>query len=99
GQYPAFIHLYTRLHRRPPAEADMQQNFRVSPPSVHQMLLTLEREGFIKRQPRRPPLHRTARRPETPARATLIPGSTCHNPCAAVLEPVLNWRIPKQIIA
>ena len=39
GQYLAFIHLYTRLHRRPPAEADMQQYFRVSPPSVHQMVL------------------------------------------------------------
>jgi hypothetical protein len=25
GQYLAFIHLYTRLHRRPPAEADMQR--------------------------------------------------------------------------
>ena len=35
GQYLAFIHLYTRLHRRPPAETDMQQYFRVSPPSVH----------------------------------------------------------------
>jgi hypothetical protein len=45
GQYLAFIHLYTRLHRRPPAEADMQQYFRVSPPSVHQMVLTLQREG------------------------------------------------------
>jgi hypothetical protein len=52
GQYLAFIHLYTRLHRRPPAETDMQQYFRVSPPSVHQMVLTLEREGFIRRQPR-----------------------------------------------
>jgi len=52
GQYLAFIHLYTRLHRRPPAETDMQQYFRVSPPSVHQMVLTLERAGFIKRQPR-----------------------------------------------
>jgi hypothetical protein len=30
GQYLAFIHLYTRLHRRPPAEADMRQYFRVS---------------------------------------------------------------------
>ena len=39
GQYLAFIHLYTRLHRRPPAETDMQQYFRVSPPSVHQMVL------------------------------------------------------------
>jgi Mn-dependent DtxR family transcriptional regulator len=52
GQYLAFIHLYTRLHRRPPAETDMQEYFRVSPPSVHQMVLTLERAGYIKRQPR-----------------------------------------------
>jgi hypothetical protein len=52
GQYLAFIHLYTRLHRRPPAETDMQEYFRVSPPSVHQMVLTLERAGFIRRQPR-----------------------------------------------
>jgi Mn-dependent DtxR family transcriptional regulator len=52
GQYLAFIHLYTRLHRRAPAETDMQQYFRVSPPSVHQMVLTLERAGLIKRQPR-----------------------------------------------
>ena len=52
GQYLAFIHLYTRLHRQPPAETDMQQFFSVSPPSVHQMVLTLERAGFIRRQPR-----------------------------------------------
>ena len=54
GQYLAFIHLYMRLHRRPPAEADMQEYFRVSPPSVHQMVLMLERGGFIRRQPRTP---------------------------------------------
>jgi Mn-dependent DtxR family transcriptional regulator len=54
GQYLAYIYLYTRLHRRPPAEADMQEYFRVSPPSVHQMVLTLEREGLIRRQPRAP---------------------------------------------
>src|SRR5262245_59816907 len=54
GQYLAFIHLYTRLHRRPPAETDMQEYFRVSPPSVHQMVLTLERAGFICRRPRTP---------------------------------------------
>ena len=55
GQYLAFIHLYTRLHRRPPAETDMQEYFRVSPPSVHQMVLSLERARLIKRQPRTPP--------------------------------------------
>jgi Mn-dependent DtxR family transcriptional regulator len=54
GQYLAYIHLYTRLHRRPPAETDMQEYFRVSPPSVHQMVVTLERAGFIRRQPRTP---------------------------------------------
>ena len=52
GQYLAYIYAYTRLHRRPPAEADMQHYFRVSPPSVHQMVLTLERAGFIRRKPR-----------------------------------------------
>jgi SOS-response transcriptional repressor LexA len=51
GQYLAFIDAYTRVHGRPPAEADMQRHFRVSPPSVHQMVLTLERAGLIRRQP------------------------------------------------
>jgi hypothetical protein len=51
GQYLAYIHLYTRLHRRPPAEADIQQYFCVTPPSVRQMVLTLERAGFIRRKP------------------------------------------------
>ena len=51
GQYLAFIHAYTRVLGRPPAEADMQRHFRVTPPSVHQMVLTLERLGLIRRQP------------------------------------------------
>jgi Mn-dependent DtxR family transcriptional regulator len=51
GQYLAFIYAYSRMFRRPPAEADMQRHFRVSPPSVHQMILTLERTGLIRRQP------------------------------------------------
>lgn len=51
GQYLAFIYYYGKLHGRPPAEADMQQYFRVSPPSVHQMVLTLERRGLIARTP------------------------------------------------
>jgi SOS-response transcriptional repressor LexA len=51
GQYLAFIDAYTRVHGRPPAETDMQRHFWVSPPSVHQMVLTLERAGLIRRQP------------------------------------------------
>ena len=38
GQYLAFIHLYTKLNGRPPAEADIQHYFRVSPPAVHDMV-------------------------------------------------------------
>jgi repressor LexA len=51
GQYLAFIHYYTQIHRCPPAETDMQRHFRVSPPSVHQMIVRLEENGFIKRTP------------------------------------------------
>ena len=51
GQYLAFIYAYTTLHRRPPAEADMQAFFRVSPPSVHQMVLQLERLRLLQRTP------------------------------------------------
>jgi DNA-binding MarR family transcriptional regulator len=51
GQYLAFVHLYTKLHRRPPAEADMQDYFRTTPPAVHQMVVTLERRGLISRVP------------------------------------------------
>jgi Mn-dependent DtxR family transcriptional regulator len=50
GQYLAFIYAYTRLNGRSPAEADMQRYFKVSPPSVHQMVLTLERLGLIRRR-------------------------------------------------
>jgi len=51
GQYLAFIHAYTLVLGRPPAEADLRRHFRVTPPSVHQMLMTLERAGLIQRQP------------------------------------------------
>jgi Mn-dependent DtxR family transcriptional regulator len=51
GQYLAFIYYYTKLHGRAPSEADMQQYFGVTPPSVHQMVLTLEAKGFIERTP------------------------------------------------
>lgn len=52
GQYLAFIHLYTLINGRPPAEADMQRFFKVTPPSVHSMVVELELKGFIRRAPR-----------------------------------------------
>jgi DNA-binding MarR family transcriptional regulator len=51
GQYLAFIYVYSCMFRRPPAETDMQRHFQVSPPLVHQMVLTLERNELIRRQP------------------------------------------------
>ena len=51
GQYLAFIYNYTKINRCPPAEADMQRYFRVSPPPVHQMIVRLEENGFVKRAP------------------------------------------------
>ena len=51
GQYLAFIYYYGKVNGQPPAEADMQRYFRVSPPSAHQMVLTLEANGFIERVP------------------------------------------------
>jgi Mn-dependent DtxR family transcriptional regulator len=50
GQYLAFIYAYTKLNRRPPAEADMQRFFEVTPPSVHRMVVELEQRGLIRRQ-------------------------------------------------
>ena len=54
GQYLAFIHHYTELHGEPPAEADMQDFFRTSPPSVHQMVVRLEELGLISKAPGQP---------------------------------------------
>ncbi|MFW8584136.1 tyrosine-type recombinase/integrase [Rhizobium beringeri] len=51
GQYLAFIYAYSRIFKQPPAEADMRRHFGVTAPSVHQMVLTLEKAGFISRVP------------------------------------------------
>jgi DNA-binding MarR family transcriptional regulator len=39
------------MFRRPPPDADTQRHLQVTPLSVHQMVLTLERAGLIRRQP------------------------------------------------
>ncbi len=51
GLYLAFIHQYTNVHGVPPAEHEMQRHFGVSPPSVHQMVINLEKKGLIERTP------------------------------------------------
>lgn len=54
GQYLAFIHAYTLVLGRPPAEADFRNFFRVTPPTIHQMILSLEKAGLIARRKNTP---------------------------------------------
>jgi hypothetical protein len=52
-QYLAFIYNYTKMHRQAPAESDLECYFQVSPPAIHGMIRTLERNGLIERIPGR----------------------------------------------
>lgn len=49
GQYLAFIFYYTKINGIPPAQTDFQRYFSVTPPTVHQMILTLEEKKLISR--------------------------------------------------
>ena len=51
GQYLRFIHFYTVIHRRPPAEADLREFFLMTAPTVHNMVLALQSLGLIDRVP------------------------------------------------
>ncbi len=53
GQYLAFIYYYTKINGQPPAEADMQRYFNVSAPSVHRMIIELEKKDLIYREKRK----------------------------------------------
>src|SRR5947209_16940633 len=54
ARYLAFIHAYTSLHGYPPAESEIAAALCVSPPSVNQMVKTLEKKGLILRHPGQP---------------------------------------------
>ena len=49
GKYLAFIYYYAKIHGYSLSEAELQRYFGVTPPTVHQMVLTLERNGLIER--------------------------------------------------
>ena len=51
GRYLAFIHAYTKSYGYPPAESEIAAALLVSPPSVNQMVKTLEKKGLILRHP------------------------------------------------
>jgi DNA-binding MarR family transcriptional regulator len=54
GQYLAFIYYYTKLNGYPPAERDLQTYFKTTPPTVHQMVVTLAERRLISREPGQP---------------------------------------------
>ncbi|HSI87162.1 MAG: LexA family protein [Candidatus Methylacidiphilales bacterium] len=51
GQFLAYIYQYSQIHGRAPAEKDMQDFFQITAPSVHSMVLMLEKNHFISRIP------------------------------------------------
>lgn len=51
GQVLSYIYFYTKVNRRPPAEANIAAYFGTTPPSTHQMIVRLEKDGFIARTP------------------------------------------------
>ncbi len=50
GRYLAYIRVYTEGFGLPPAESEIADAIGVSPPSVNQMMKTLEKKGLIRRQ-------------------------------------------------
>lgn len=64
GQYLAFIYYYSKIHGQPPAEADLQRYFKVTAPTVHQMVLGLEKRALIGRVPGQPRSVRVLLSPE-----------------------------------
>ncbi len=51
GRYLAYIRTYSDGFGLPPAESEIAEAMGVSPPSVNQMMKTLERNGLIRREP------------------------------------------------
>ena len=51
GRFLVFIHYYTKLNGCPPAEGDMVRYFKITPPSAHRMVVTLEQRRLIERVP------------------------------------------------
>ncbi len=51
GQYLAYLYLHRKLHGCSPSEIEIAKHFRVSPPTVHQMIVKLEEKGLITRKP------------------------------------------------
>jgi len=86
GQYLAFIYAYTRVQGHPPAEAELQRYFGVSSPSVHQMILTLERAGSFADSPALPAASRSWSLPK-------ICPSCAERPTCQNVEPIVPFTV------
>ncbi|MDD5599789.1 MAG: hypothetical protein PHV82_17725 [Victivallaceae bacterium] len=51
GQFLAFIYYFRKINGMAPSEMDMRKYFRVTPPTVHQMIIKLEEKQLIRRTP------------------------------------------------
>ena len=89
GQYLAFIFYYTKIHRCAPAESDIQNYFKVSPPSIHQMVLTLESNGFNRAGSGAGSVDSSADPSGGPARFG-IGVTPCTATCAVAFEPPVS---------
>jgi hypothetical protein len=85
--YLDFIRKYVDLHRRPPAEHEMQAFFMVTPPAVHQMVVTLTEKGFIAREPGKPRSIRLLAQPDA-ADFVEIDDSLPNRPPDDITEPL-----------
>src|SRR6185369_3278666 len=105
AQAGAVFSLYPCLYvgDRPTASRSrLQLFFQVMPPSVHQMVITLERNGLIRRRPQNGPKHRGAGRSRSPTGPPRQSRSTRQSFCAEVLvEAVISdrRRCPNSAIA
>jgi len=99
GQYLAFIHHYTHVNGQPPAEADIQRFFRVSPPTVHQMILNLEARGLLARAPGKPRslrvLVQSRKLPELTSPGTSLPDHRAKGEAGAPEAGTTKRRVPK----
>src|SRR5512139_3990260 len=99
GQYLAFMHHYTQVNRQPPAEADIQRFFRVSPPTVHQMILNLEAKGLLARTPGKPRSLRvlvpSGKLPELTSPGASLPDQPAKGEAGAPEARTTKRRVPK----
>lgn len=49
ARYLDYIEGYTKIHHQSPSQAEIQRYLRVTPSTVHQMILRLEKLGFLTR--------------------------------------------------